>query len=66
MFLELLLVGSSLVLGGLTKPAGVVIAPRYEHLALGVPQASGRLQRRDADVPFDLGFEVKDLTLFSG
>ncbi|ETS75627.1 hypothetical protein PFICI_12571 [Pestalotiopsis fici W106-1] len=67
MFAPFLLMASCLVLGGFSKPVGVdVVASRFEHTAIDLPVASRGLQKRDADVAFDLGFRVTDKTLFSG
>ncbi|KAK6087008.1 hypothetical protein SCUP234_02101 [Seiridium cupressi] len=66
MLIKSLLVASCLALQGLAKPLDVALAPRYSSGGHTRLRGSRGLQRRDADVPFDLNFQVKDQTLFSG
>jgi hypothetical protein len=68
MFASILLMTSSLVLGSFCQPVEVdMVASRCEDIALDLsPATSSKLQKRDADASFDLGFRLTDKTLFSG
>ncbi|KAF3014684.1 hypothetical protein E8E14_003925 [Neopestalotiopsis sp. 37M] len=68
MFASILLMTSSLVLGSFCQPVEVdMVASWCEDIALDLSSAtSSKLQKRDADASFDLGFRLTDKTLFSG